>query len=98
VRVDGRVAESVGDQPLEVFGEDVLEDFGLVVDTVPGHPQLLGEEELQQAVVPQHLECNSPASIGEAHAAIRLMLDESNLGQLAHHARDGSRSHPQPLG
>jgi hypothetical protein len=51
VGVDGRVAQARGDQLLEVVGEDVLEDLGLIMDAVPGHTQLFGEEELQQAVV-----------------------------------------------
>ena len=56
MRVVRRVAELGGDQLLELLGEDVLEHLGLVVDAVPRHPEALGEVELEQPVVAQHLE------------------------------------------
>ena len=62
VRVAARIAELGGDQPLELRADDVLERFGLVVHAVPGHPEMLGEEQLEQAVVAQHLERQAPPS------------------------------------
>ena len=56
MRVVRRVAELGRDQLLELLGEDVLEHLGLVVHAVPGHAERLGEVELEQAVVAQHLE------------------------------------------
>ena len=56
VRVVRRVAELRRDQLLELLGEDVLEHLGLGVDAVPRHPEVLGQVELQQPVVAQHLE------------------------------------------
>ena len=41
---------------LEVLGEHVLERLGLLVHAVPRHAQVLGQIELEQPVVAQHLE------------------------------------------
>ena len=56
VRVERRVAELRGDQLLELVGEHVLEHLGLGVHAIPGHLQRLGEEQLEQPVVADHLE------------------------------------------
>jgi hypothetical protein len=56
VRIAGRVAELVGDERLELLGEDVLEHLGLRVDAVPRHAELLGEVELEQPVVAHDLQ------------------------------------------
>jgi hypothetical protein len=51
VRVDGGVAKASRDQSLEVLGEHVLEDLGLGVHAIPGHPELLGQKQLDQSMV-----------------------------------------------
>ena len=61
VRIARRVAELGRDQLLELLGEDVLEHLGLVVHAVPRHAELLGEVQLEQPVVAQHLERDAPA-------------------------------------
>jgi hypothetical protein len=98
VRVDRRVAKPRGDQLLELLGEHVLEHLGLGMHAIPGHPELLSEEQLQQAVVAQHLQRHSPALLGQVHTVIGLVLDDPDLGQLAHHPRHRRGCHPQPRG
>ena len=56
VRVVRRVAELGRDARLEVLGEHVLERLGLLVHAVPRHAEVLGQVELEQPVVAQHLE------------------------------------------
>ena len=50
------------DQLLELLGEHMLKDLGLGVHTIPGHPELLGEEQLEQPMVAQHLK-RDPATL-----------------------------------
>ncbi len=96
MRVDRRVTEPRGDQLLELLGEDVLEHLRLGVHAIPGHPELLSEEQLEQAVMAQHLQSNTPALVGQPHTVIGLMLDDPDLCQLAHHPRHRRRGHPEP--
>ena len=91
VRVERRVAELGRDQLLELLGDDVLEHLGLGVDAVPGHLQRLGEEQLDQPVVADHLE-RDPAPVGgQAHAAVGVVLDQAELAEALEHRRDRAR-------
>ena len=63
MRVDARVAELLGDERLELLGEHVLEHLGLGVHAVPGQPELLRQEELEQPVVAQHLQRDPAAGL-----------------------------------
>ena len=56
VRIVGREAERPVDPRLELLRERVLEPVGLVVDVVDADPERLGEVELEQPVVADHLE------------------------------------------
>ena len=62
VRVVGRVAELRRDQLRELRGDGVLEHLGLLVDAVPRHAERLGQVELEQAVVADHLERHALAA------------------------------------
>ena len=66
VGVERGVPELVRDQPLEVLGDVVLENLGLVVDAVPGHSQGVREEGLDQPVVADHLQRHPLARRGQA--------------------------------
>ena len=92
------MAELGRDQLLELLGKHVLEHLRLGVDLVPAHAQALDEEELEQAVVPDHLERDEPPAVGQAHAAIRLVLDQAEPGELAEHPRDRGGSDVEPRG
>ena len=81
MRVVRRVAELGRDARLEILGEHVLERLGLVVHAVPGHAELLGEVELEQPVVAQHLERDALALGRELDAAVGLVLGEAALGR-----------------
>ncbi len=98
MRIDGGVAQARGDQLLELLGEHVLEHLGLGVHAVPGHPELLGEEQLEQPVVAQHLERDAAPLLGQPHAAVGLVLDQPDVGELAHHRRDRARGDAEALG
>ena len=98
MRIDGGVSELGRDQLLEVLGEDVLEHLGLVVDAVPGHPESVREEALDQAVMADDLECDAPSVLGEAHAAVGDMGDHPELAEPLEHGRDRARRDPQALG
>ena len=56
MRVVGREAERLVDPSLELLGEHVLEPVGLFVDLVDVDPERLREVELEQPVMPDHLE------------------------------------------
>ena len=98
VRVVGRVAELGRDPRLEVLGEDVLERLGLLVHAVPRHPEVLGEVELEQPVVAQHLERDALAGGGERDPAVGRVGDEPLLGELLDHAARRRGGHAEPRG
>src|SRR4051794_35004922 len=56
VRIDVGLAELRGNQLLELFRDVVLEDLRLLMHPVPRHAEDLGQEELDQPVVADHLE------------------------------------------
>jgi hypothetical protein len=91
MRVAARIAELLGDDPLQILGDVVLEHLGLRVDSVPRHPERLREIRLQQPVMADHLQCNALAGGGERCAAIRLVLGEPELGETFDHRRDRAR-------
>ena len=98
VRVARRMAELRGDQLLELLREDVLEHLGLVVDTVPRHVERLGEVQLEQPVVAQHLERDAHALGGQPHALVGHVRDEPELVELADHSRGRRRRDIETLG
>ena len=92
------VAERGGDQLLELLGDVVLEHLGLVVDAVPRHPERLGEERLDQAVMAHHLEREPLARRREAHAVVGLVPHQARLVQALQHRGHGRRRDAEPLG
>ena len=97
MRVERRVAELGGDQLLELLGEDMLEPLGLGVHLVPAHAQALDQEQLEQAMVANHLERDGPSALGQTRTAIQLMLDQPERGQLAQHRRHRRRANVEPF-
>ena len=67
----------------------MLEHLRFGVHLVPGHAEVLDEEQLDEAVVADDLERHAPAALGEADAAVALVLDEPECRELAEHPRDG---------
>ena len=57
----------------------MLEHLGLVVDAIPRHAERLGEVELEQAVVAQHLERDALAVGGQRDALVGLVVDQAEL-------------------
>ena len=78
VRIDDRVAEQGRDPVLELVGQNVLEDLGLLVHLVPRHAEGLGEIGLEEAVMADHLEGDLAAGIGELDAPVGSVLDETH--------------------
>ena len=70
----------------------MLERLGLLVDAVPRHAEVLGEVELEQPVVAQHLQRDPLAGRRQQHAAVGHVLDEPALGELLEHRRDRGRA------
>ena len=66
MRVVRRIAELLGDQLGELLGDRVLEHLGLVVHAVPRHAERLGEVELDQPVMADHLERQLLARLASA--------------------------------
>ncbi len=85
------IAELLGDPPLEVLGDVVLEHLGLVVDLVPRHPERLGEVGLDQPVVSDHLERDPLPGLGQDHAVVGPVLDQAQLGHPLQHRGHGPR-------
>ncbi len=98
MRVERRVAELRRDQLLQLLGEDMLEHFRLGVDFVPAHPQALDEKELEQPVVADDLEGDETSALGQAHTAVRLVLDQAERAELAQHPGDRCRGDVEPRG
>ena len=67
----------------------MLEHLGLGVHLVPGHAEALDEEQLDEPVMADHLERDTPPALGETDAAVALVLDEPEVRELAQHPRDG---------
>ena len=92
------IAEGRRDPLLEVLADVVLQHLGLVVDAIPGHPERLGEERLEQAVMADHLEGHALSGPGQLDAAVGLVADEPEIGHLLDHRGDGPRRDPEPIG
>ena len=98
VRVNRRVAKAAGDQLLKLLREHMLEHLGFGVHAIPGHSELLGEKQLKQPVMAQHLKRDPAALVGQPHAAIGLMLEQPHVRELAQHARHRPRRDAQTRG
>ena len=64
---------------------------------VEAEPERLSEVELEQPVVPDHLERDPLARRRERHAAVGRVLGELERGELLHHRARRGRGHVQPL-
>ena len=98
MRVERRVAELRRDRFLELLGERVLQALRLRVDCVPAEPERFREVELEQPVVAYDLERDAAAGLGQTHAAVALVRDETEPVELAQHPGDGGRLDAEPLG
>lgn len=98
VGVVGGVVEHGGHALDEAVGDDVLEDFGLFVDFVPGQAHDVGEEALDEAMPADDLEGFALPEGREADPPARLVVDESLLAQALDHHRDGARGEGEGTG
>ena len=73
----------------------MLEPVGLIMDIVDVKTEGLGEVELEQAVMADHLDCDSLACGGEADAFVRRVVDELERRQLLDHL--AGRANRDPL-
>ena len=98
VGVHRGMSELGRDQLLEILGEHVLEDLGLGVHPIPGHPQRIRQEALDQPVMADHLQRHAPPVDSEAHTPVGDMGREAQLVELLEHRRDRPRRDAQALG
>jgi hypothetical protein len=85
MRIVRRVAERAVDPLLQLLREDVLEPVGLVVNVVHVKAEGLGEIELEQTVVADHLHGDTLTGGGQADAFVGRVIDELEGGELLHH-------------
>jgi len=85
VRVVRREPERAIDARLQLLRDDVLEAIGFVMDVVDVHAQGLGEVQLEQAVMPNDLERDALAGVGEMGATVRLVRQQVERRELLHH-------------
>ena len=98
VRVMRRIAELGGDQLLELLGEHVLQHLRLRVHTIPRDAEALDQVQLEQPMVAHHLERDASPVVGQRHAAVGRVVDETELAEPFDHARRGRRRDAEPLG
>src|SRR5918999_2940011 len=98
VRVTGREAEPLVDPFLDLLREHVLPALCLGVHLVPGDAEHLGEEALDQTVVADDLERDLLAGAAQDDAAVRLVRDEAEAGELLDHGRRRRGRNPEPAG
>ena len=89
MRIVRREAERAVDASLELLGDHVLQPVGFVVHGIDMEAESLCEVELEQPVVPDHLECDALTRVGQLRAVIPLVLEQVERGQLLHHRRRG---------
>jgi hypothetical protein len=68
------------------------------VHAVPGHAEDLGQEQLDQPVVTDHLERELLALRRQADALVRSVLDQAVVGHPLQHRRGRGRGDAQALG
>ena len=76
----------------------MLEDLGLVVDLVPGHPERVGQIGLEQPVVADDLQRDLLARRAQRDPVVGLVLDQAHLGHPLQHRRNGPRRDAEALG
>ncbi len=91
MRVVRGIAERAVDLRLQLFGDDVLEPLGFVVNGVDVQAQRLRQVQLQQPVVADDLQRDLLAGAGQRHATIRLVCGETERSELLHHRACGRR-------
>lgn len=98
VRVVGRMLQERIDAFFEPVGQAVLEHLGLSVDLVPGDPEYLGKEGLQQPVPPDDPQRRSLAARRQADSAGTVTGHQLPRLQALHHPGDRRRRDAQPAG
>ncbi len=93
MRIDDRVPEKGRDAILELVGQNVLEDLGLVVDRVPRHAQRLREVGLEQAVMADDLEGDLATGRGQVGAPVGGVGDEPHPLEPLQHVGGRRRRH-----
>src|SRR5471030_3193259 len=76
VRVVCGKAECAVDPRFELLRDDVLQPVGLVVNRVDVEAKCLGEIELEQPVMADHLERDARTRVGQLRAAVALVVEQ----------------------
>jgi len=67
------------------------------MDAIPRQPQRLDQYSSSQAVMPDHLERDAAACVGQRDAVVRLVFDQAELAEALDHPRSRTRRDPHPL-
>jgi hypothetical protein len=97
VRIVRWKTERPVDLRLQLFGDHVFQALRLDVDVVDGQAQRLREVQLEQPMMPDHLERDLLARKRQIDPAIRLVHGEFERGELLHHRAGRSRGHSLAL-
>src|SRR5262245_27974321 len=82
VRIVSRKAERAVDACLELLGDDMLETVGLVVDVFDVQPERLGQVELEQPVVADHLDRDALPRLRETRTPVGLVIEQAERAEL----------------
>jgi hypothetical protein len=97
VRIDRGVAEHLVHALDQAVRHGVLESLRFGVHLAPVHPHHFHEEELDQAVTPDHVKRELAPRLREPDAAVRLVVDEVAVGERFHHRGDRARGDREHL-
>jgi hypothetical protein len=86
------------DSSFESFRDHVLQALGLFVDLVPTISEGFDQKGLEESVMTEHLESDSPPGAGQPNAAVGGMLDQVELSEPPHHFGHGSRLDLETMG
>ena len=76
----------------------VLEPLGLVVELVERHAERPVQEQLPEPMVPDHLERDRGAVVGQLDPVVGGVPQEAGIGQPADHVRRAGGDHAEVLG
>ncbi len=91
------MVEERGEARFELLGNDVLQPIRLAMRGVGGEAEAIGAESFDQSVVARQFHRRTKPGLGQAHSAVRRVLEQPFVGKpLAHFGDEGSGSSGAP--